>query len=99
MYQINVTDDGLRTKSEEIYATACYQGVLGELLVVSNILIIFIDMSVSGRNHRLQNIPDLFSKECWKSKVKPDIHVSNRDLTDQLSDLGINDQHAKYPGM
>ena len=25
----------------------------------------------------------------------PDIHVSNRDLTDQLSDLGINDQHAQ----
>ena len=33
------------------------------------------------------------------SKVKPDIHVSNRELTDQLSDLGINDQHAKYQGM
>ena len=58
-----------------------------------------MDMSVSGRNHRLQNMPDLFNKECWKNKVKPDIHVSDRELTDQLSDLGINDQHAKYPGM
>ena len=56
-------------------------------------------MSVEGRNHRLQNIPDLFSKECWKSKLEPDLHVSDRDLADQLFDLGINDQHAKYPGM
>ena len=58
-----------------------------------------MDISVAGWNHRLQNIPDLLSKECWKSKVKLDIHVSDRDLTDQLSDLGVNDQHAKYPGM
>mgnify|MGYP001791743025 CR=1 FL=1 len=57
-----------------------------------------MDMCIAGQNHRLQNIPDLFSKECWKSKVKPDIYVYDRDLTN-LSNLGINEQHAKYPGM